>query len=274
MKRFTSFHFIRVFSLELPKWKYELRDPAFYELVFIEKGTGTHQLGGVSFAYKKGDLFLLAPKDLYEFSIETKTTFIFLKFQEQVFIEKSHWQETLKNALSDTESYKGGILFDRADRKNVHLLLKILLFEYQNRLLFSNEAVSGLFGAVMIILARNLNKGTDAACSASAKEAERLNSILLYIRNNALNKKKMNVQSIASHFGMSYNYMSIYVKKHTGFSIQQYIVQIKLGLAEKLLKQNRLNINEIAERLGYNDASHFNKMFKKYKHMTPSKFAK
>jgi AraC-like DNA-binding protein len=48
----------------------------------------------------------------------------------------------------------------------------------------------------------------------------------------------------------------------------------KIKAAEKLLKQSNYNINEIADQLGFNDASHFNKIFRSYKNMPPSLFRK
>ncbi|TKC06192.1 helix-turn-helix domain-containing protein [Pedobacter frigoris] len=46
----------------------------------------------------------------------------------------------------------------------------------------------------------------------------------------------------------------------------------QLKTAEKLLKQKWFNINEIAERLDFTDASHFNRIFKKYNGKSPSAF--
>lgn len=279
MQRFNSFHSINVFSLELDVWIYELHKHNFYELIFIEKGKGKHLLNEISFTYQTGDVFLLTPDDAHEFVIEEQTIFTYVKFTEQVFVEKlSHnkktqWEESLKNVLTMNEFNIGSIITNQQDKENLFLILKILKSEFIGNKLFGEEAVLELFGSLMVIITRNLNENRNVR-SRFSKDTEKLYNILTYIRINALDNKKMDLANIASRFYMSPNYISVYIKKHTGIALQQHIMQLKIKTAEKLLLQNRFNINEIAVKLGFNDASHFNKIFKKYKAVTPSKFIK
>lgn len=87
-----------------------------------------------------------------------------------------------------------------------------------------------------------------------------------------MDRQKMKMENLAKEFAMSKNYISSYVKVQTGMSVQNHTLQFRLKAAEKLLKQSKFNINEIAEQLGFNDASHFNKLFKKNKNMSPMAF--
>ncbi|TDW51684.1 AraC-like protein [Flavobacterium sp. 270] len=279
MQRFNSFQSINVFSLELETWTYELHKHNFYELIFVEEGKGKHLLNEISFSYKKGDVFLLTPDDAHEFVIEEKTIFTYIKFTEQVFIEKlsankkTQWEESLKNVLTMNQFNIGSIIENEQDNHNLFLLVRILKAEFIDKRLFGDEAVIELFGALMVIITRNLNENKNIR-NRFSHDTEKLNNILTYIRINALDNEKMDIENIARHFFMSSNYISIYIKKHTGLSLQQHIIQLKLKTAEKLLRQKRFNINEIAIRLGFNDASHFNRIFKKYKAMSPSEFIK
>ncbi|OOV25090.1 hypothetical protein BXU11_16220 [Flavobacterium sp. LM5] len=278
MKRFNSFHSINIFALELEKWDYELHKHNFYELIFVEKGSGEHILNGISYSFKQDDVFLLTPDDAHEFKIENKIKFIYLKFTEQVFLEKlntnrkTFWDEALRNALVKVDNAVTSIICCKEDKHNLKALLHIMLYEYTNKALFNNEVVLELFGSIMAIITRNLNQNVISV--NDNKAVEKINNILTYIRINAVDNEKMDIRKMASCFFMSPNYISVFVKKHSGLSIQQHIVQTKIKSAEKLLKQNRFTINEIADRLGFTDASHFNKIFKKYKTISPSEFQK
>lgn len=277
MERYNSFHSINVFTLEIEQWQYEVHKHNFYELIFVEKGAGMHILNGISFPYNKGDVFLLTPNDAHEFEINQKTKFIYLKFTEQAFLEKlntnkkTYWEEALKNVLLQMDNIAGSIVNNDQDKEHLFSLLNIMLYEFKITALFNNEVTLELFGAVMSIITRNLNQ-TKVSTRKYDKDSEKINSILSYIRINSIDNDKMDIKNMASKFFMSPNYISIFVKKHSGISIQQHIIQSKLKSAEKLLKQNRFTINEIAERLGFNDASHFNKIFKKYKSVSPRSF--
>lgn len=277
MQRYNSFHSINVFVLELDKWEFDIHKHNFYELIFIVEGEGQHLLNNLNYRYKKGDVFLLTPNDAHEFKIEVTTTFIYLKFTEQVFLEKlssnkkTFWEDALKSVLLKFENTECSIIQSKKDTAHLFSLLQIILYEFNNKDLFSNEVVLELFGAIMSIITRNLNMHKITTRHLD-KEIEKINGILTYIRIHAVDNEKMNIKKMASQFFMSPNYISIFVKKHSGLSIQQHIIQTKIKLAEKLLKQNRYTINELAERLGFNDSSHFNKFFKKHKGINPSDF--
>jgi AraC-like DNA-binding protein len=107
----------------------------------------------------------------------------------------------------------------------------------------------------------------------ASKNLSRIDKILYYINVNFLDADRMKIENMAGEFMLSSNYISIYMKKETGFSIQQHIIQYKVK-AEKLLLQSTYNISEIADRLGFNDVSHFNKIFKTYRNQSPSAFKK
>jgi AraC-like DNA-binding protein len=66
-------------------------------------------------------------------------------------------------------------------------------------------------------------------------------------------KEDMSVASFHNHF-----------KKITAHTPHQYIKKIRLNKAENLLSQNNLNVNEVAIKVGYENASQFSKEFKKY----------
>lgn len=275
MKRFSSYHSLNVFRLELDRWEFPVHKHNFYEFIFIEKGSGHHFLNEGSFPYKEGDVFLLRPEDSHYFKLEEQTHFVFIKFTEQLFIEKleggktAKWMEVIKTFLQNAASVNGSLVEDVQDKKHLNYLVQILVVEFTKTCTYSRELVIELFGAIMMMLARSHSTTAYGEKCLGNTELDRLNQILGYLRLYALDAEKMRVENIAKHFVMSPNYISIYVKKHSGVSIQQHIIQTKLKSADQLLKNSRLNINEIAAKLGFTDASHFNKLYKKYRGISP-----
>ncbi|SHG55286.1 helix-turn-helix domain-containing protein [Pedobacter caeni] len=275
MKRFKSYHSLNVFRLILDEWKYPTHNHNFYEFIFVEQGTGNHVLNDKSYNYKEGDVFLLRPEDAHYFEIAEHSQFIFVKFTEQLFIEKleggktAKWMEVIKTLLQNPSTASGSLVSDMEDRKHLLHLLQILLIEFSKTCAYSREVVLELFGAIMMMVARSHSTAMHGEHCPSNTELDKLNQILSYIRLHAMDSDKMRIENIAEKFAMSPNYISIYIKKHSNDSIQQHIVQTKLKAAEQLLKNGRHNINEIAARLGFTDASHFNKTYKKYRGMSP-----
>ncbi|MDX6191710.1 helix-turn-helix domain-containing protein [Flavobacterium sp. Fl-318] len=275
MKRFNSYYSLNVFRLELDRWEFPTHKHNFYELIFVEKGSGYHIVNEVSFSFKEGDVFLLRPEDGHYFTITEQTHFIFVKFTEQLFVEKleggktAKWMEVIKTLLQNVSAVSGSLVNEVQDKKHLGYLLQILLVEFTKTCTYSREVVVELFGAILMIVARSHATSQYGEQCPENIELDRVNQILGYMRLYALDIEKMRIENIASNFAMSSNYISIYVKKHSGVSIQQHIIQTKLKLADQLLKNSRLNINEIASKLGFTDASHFNKIYKKYRGISP-----
>ncbi|MEN5232719.1 AraC family transcriptional regulator [Sphingobacterium faecium] len=275
MQRFNSYYSLNVFALELDKWDFPEHNHNFYEIIFVEKGTGDHILNDARISYEAGDVFILRPEDGHYFEIKESTKFIFLKFNEQLFTEKlagsktAKWLETTQTLLQTASTINGNIVKDKDDKIHLHYLFQILLREFTNTCAYSRELLLELFGGVMMLLARAQSTAQFGLQCPSNTEIDKLSQILSFTRMHALNPEKMKIENIASQFNMSANYISIYVKKHSGQSIQQHIIQTKIKTASQLLKNGRHNINEIALKLGFSDASHFNKIYKKYTGTSP-----
>ena len=73
---------------------------------------------------------------------------------------------------------------------------------------------------------------------------------------------------------MSKYHLSRIFKKYTGFSPYEYLLNERLTQGKTLLQNTRLSVEEIAQRVGFNSASHFIRMFRKYEGLTPLQFRK
>jgi len=82
----------------------------------------------------------------------------------------------------------------------------------------------------------------------------------------------LKVEKIAAHFNISPTYVGEYFKSRTGESLQQYITSYKLRLIETRLRYTDMQMNEIVHEFGFTDASHLNRLFRKYKGVSPSAF--
>lgn len=276
-KRFFSASSFNVFELDVDFWNYPRHAHNFFELVFIVSGNGTHQLNESGFEYNKGDVFLLTPNDEHEFVVNEKTVFGYVKFTEQLFLEKTELVSALKGqkkldaVILHSNSIPGSVIKNKRDKEIVFQLFQLLKMEYKEPSTYSRSVLLELFGALLIIISRNISKDD---LTVAISEKDKVNNILTYVRQNVLSNERIRIAEIAKEFHMSPNYVSIFIKKHAGISIQQYVFQTRMKMAERLLKQTSLTISEIAQKMRFTDSSHFTKAFKKYKQITPKEFRK
>lgn len=85
--------------------------------------------------------------------------------------------------------------------------------------------------------------------------------------------KKLTVQEIASHVGMSASNFHAVFKKATNQSVIDYFNTLKVEQAKILIRQKRYTHSEIATILGYSSESYFSRHFKKKVGMTPTEYA-
>ena len=64
------------------------------------------------------------------------------------------------------------------------------------------------------------------------------------------------------------------VKKITGMSPNKYILKIKMEKARQLLIETDLSVSEVGYKIGVEDSSYFNRLFKNSYGMPPSQFRK
>jgi two-component system, response regulator YesN len=91
-----------------------------------------------------------------------------------------------------------------------------------------------------------------------------------YIDDNV--GKKLLLSEVASIHGLSQNYLSSLFSKYGGSSFVEYTTKAKITAAKKMMAAGDLKIHEIAERLGFESAFYFSKVFKKVEGVSPREY--
>lgn len=276
MKRYVLHTPFNIYHFKAKKWLHPVHNHTYFEIIFILKGNGHHNINGNTFAYAAGDVFLLGPEDFHFFEINELTEFCFIRFNEsftktQLTEKDVSWQKSIKPLLYTSSQSRGSIVIDRKEKQKMHQLLSVLEEEYENNQSGYFEIIrDSLMKSMMTILARNLFDGT-AAKPIIKNSAE---AILMYVKQNIYKPSQLSIEHLADVFNYAPDYIGIFFKKHTGESLKQYIIKHKIKLIEARLLYSQLPLSAIAEEFGYTDESHFCRQFRKYTHSTPSAFRK
>lgn len=93
--------------------------------------------------------------------------------------------------------------------------------------------------------------------------------ILKYMEKNY---ETTSIKDIAQHFNYTENYITRYIKKHTGQNASKLLVEMKLAKACELLAETSLSVEDIGFKIGYKSGGHFYKLFKETYNITPTQF--
>lgn len=91
-----------------------------------------------------------------------------------------------------------------------------------------------------------------------------------YIR--AHTEEKLTLNNVSGVFNISPNYLSHLFSKYNDIGFVEYINSVKIDEAKLMLREGRLKIYEIANKLGFENAFYFSRVFKKTVGLSPSEF--
>lgn len=103
----------------------------------------------------------------------------------------------------------------------------------------------------------------------SNKIVDLVKNVLLEKLDNA---SKVNLDDISYRIGFSKSYIKTQFKLATGLSVIKYFINLKIDKAKKLLSQQKYQICEIADMLGFSSVYYFSRQFKLCTDMSPSEY--
>lgn len=101
-------------------------------------------------------------------------------------------------------------------------------------------------------------------------ESRRVQKVKQYINDHY--SEPLKLSDLAELVGMSPVSFSRFFRQRTGRTLSDYIIDIRLGYAARMLVDTTKNVSEICYECGFNNLSNFNRTFKSKRHYTPRDF--
>lgn len=275
-----SIHQDSSFSLEkhcyksfLKKWHYHPE----LELVIIVESTGTRFVGDNIEKFSPGEIVLLG-QNLPHLWLNDKAYFAdnsTLKAKANVV----HFSENFAGGLFNIPEFSGiKHLFERARRgikfeglgnedvvHKINEMYNLEGFEKVMRLLDILHELSNYPHATLLSSAGFVD-------NFKSKQHHKLIVVYEYIMNNF--KQEITLDKVAELASMNPSAFSRYFKSINKKTFTQYLNEVRIGYACKLLQEHRYNIAEVCFESGYNNISNFNRQFKSLKKMSPTAYLK
>lgn len=104
------------------------------------------------------------------------------------------------------------------------------------------------------------------------RNKQKIQSALVYIKDNY--KKDLNMAVVSNHISMNYSLFSYVFKQYTGCNFVNYLKQIRVDEAKRLLATTDMKIADISRAIGYDNDKHFMKIFKGQCGVSPTEYRK
>lgn len=248
------------------------------ELIYLKKGNGTQFVGDSIKQFKSGDMVLIGPNlphywrfdDTYFNAPESEGVDVYV-----VHFLEGFWGEQFlqlpENKLLKVllEKSKRGLQLSGATRDKVaELMAGMLNTDGAERIIMLLKALN----VVATAPPSNYLASIGFKYDHNESENDRLNNIYEYSMQNF--RKKIYLDEIAEIAGVSSNSFCRYFKSKTRKTFSQFIIEIKVGHACKLLIEDKLNIKQLCYDSGFNNFSTFHKHFKQVTGKSPLMYQK
>jgi AraC-like DNA-binding protein len=262
---------------ELSAWGKRPHKHSFFEIVYVEQGSGIQCINQCEFEYQAGHIFLLPPLDCHSFKVKEPSRFYYIRFTDHYFMNNDgltqhrEWFDRIAYILANYNKVPGDIISSEREREFIIHNIKAIYQEYASSDGYSDDIISGTVASILNVLARSIEK----RYVEKANEVEnRFGEVLRYINTHLSDKDKVRVSALAKRFGISETYFSEYFKKQAGESLANYITKAKLRLVETKVLHTDQSLKEIAYELNFTDSSHLARTFKKAYGVTIGEFKK
>jgi len=257
------------------EFTYPIHNHAEYELNFTEKAAGVRRIVGDSTEIIGDyDLVLITGRELEHVweqheCCSKEIREITIQFSSDLFLEGFLHKNQFDSIRKMPDRAQKGLCFPMSAILRVYPMLDTLASEKQGfyaviKFLTILYELS-LFGEE----ARMLSSSSFAKIGIQS-DSRRVTKVQEYI--NIHYKEEIRLSQLADMVGMTPVSFSRFFKLRTGKNLSEYIIDIRLGFASRLLVDSTMSVAEICYECGFNNLSNFNRIFKKKKGCSPKEF--
>lgn len=256
------------------RWHYHTE----VELIHFKRGNGTQFIGDSIKRFRSGDVVLIGASlphywrfdDVYfDDQIETAADVRVIHFREnfwgEAFLNLPE-NKIIKNTL---EKAKRGIQIGGSLRLEIEeILAQILHTEGAKRIILLMEALHRIGNCSHTQLLSSIG----FKHNFEETENDRIHAIYEFSLANF--KRKILTEEVAEIAHVSVNYFCRYFKSRTRKTYSQFINEIRIGHACKLLIENKINVKQICYESGFYNFASFHKYFKSITGKSPLHYQK
>lgn len=256
------------------EFTYPLHTHTEFELNFIENAAGVRRIIGDSVEIIGNyDLILLAGEQLEHVWEQHQCTSknireITIQFSSDLFSSNFLNKNQFSSIRKMLDEAKKGISFPMEAILKIYATLDTLALEKEGF-----YAVIKLLTILYELSLFNNFKVLSSSAFANIYDGSDSRRILkTYDYVNTHYKEPIRLEDLADEVGMSSVAFSRFFKLRANKTISDYIIDIRLGHASRLLVDTTHSIAEICYECGFNNLSNFNRIFKKKKDCSPKEF--
>jgi AraC-like DNA-binding protein/mannose-6-phosphate isomerase-like protein (cupin superfamily) len=239
------------------------------EIFFLLRGGTERWIGDKITPLKVGEVLLLGSDLPHDFRNDRKgrqagVEWILVQFRPNLFGEDWTQHSSVAAVRRLLERARLGLEFRGATRRQAAAILHKM------------PKAHGLRRLALLIELLELAAGSDELkeiastgfhATTDAQTSDRIGNVVAHIKANLA--KPLYVPELAGLAGLSESAFSRLFKKCTGRSVPQYLNELRIARAARLLAETDESVKQIAHHCGYPTAAYFHRQFQRHQELPP-----
>ena len=257
-------------------------------VIFIEEGSGIIKIGGNRHVFTAPVVFCFNELDVFEFGNHSSCRFKTLWFHPDIInITFDFERIRIKdNELTHTElqdiywmhpfcrrqeGFTGQLNIGLGVARRIAAIFESIENQLANQPDCYWPCRSRSFVIELLFLLTNLEKQSHSMEYIVLQgDNDGIDEVIQYLHANY--SKRITLAQLTRNFHINRTSLSRDFLETTGLTIMAYLMKLRLFIASQMLKDTTLPVCEIYGRVGFNDAAHFGRQFKKHYELSPSEY--
>ncbi|MDF2657656.1 MAG: hypothetical protein K0Q94_447 [Paenibacillus sp.] len=265
----------------------EFHAHTYLQLCYVNKGQCRHYMEQFASEAVKGDLLLIPPYIYHTFeriNDRTEPELIQIDFMPS-FINEHFDSLRYDSGLFDfayiepfvisANKLRPKLVLSDSVRQQLEALLQEMLLEQEKRKEGYKHLLKADLLRLLVIIGRqfsNSNYESDKDEKLLRKHKTAMLATIRYMDEHYADDLKL--VEVCQYAMLSQTYFSHFLKYLTGKTFTEYINDRRINKSLEMLKNSDKNVADICFEVGFNEVTHFNRMFKKTMGLTPTAFRK
>ncbi len=277
-----SSFFVRIYEAPTMLHRHE-----YIQINYVLRGSGRHFINSRDTDIAKGDILIIPPYLPHQISLrqsekdsltivefEFEPEFINENFKNSEEIDSFFDFEYIKPFFGEESQIEPRLHLVGKEQMEVERLLDEVVSEFERKEIGYKHLTKSLLLKLLIIIGRKLRSNRQGDIETFDYEQHRDNIVqsIEYIKNNY--HKNLRLNTVAEKFCLSPSYFSYYFKGITGKTFIEYLNGYRITKAMEWLCNTGKRVIDISLDAGFNNVTHFNRVFKQITGNSPLEYRK
>lgn len=242
-----------------------------YELYYLMSGRRNYFIKDRLYPIEKGDLVFVPKYDLHR-TLAAGTPHhdrFLINFKEDLFDSMCagiHNEVLLRPYLTGVRTLR----LKAEDLQVLDGIVFRLVQDVMEKRTAQSLQIKLLITDLLLFISRCLERYDAEITPFQTPLHQKISEIADYINDHYM--EPLTLARLSETFYLSPYYISRVFKEMTGFSFVKYLTYARIAEAKRLLRETDMKVLNIADRVGFENLAHFNRVFKQTVHLSPSQY--